>query len=65
MERAVAEGLVPSEVDTDDASYFLSRGSLRRSDGAGMSRWRKRLFIMLAHNAADPAEFFGLHGARP
>jgi len=60
VERAVAEGLVPSEVDTDDASYFLSRGSLRRSDGAGMSRWRKRLFIMLAQNAADPAEFFGL-----
>jgi KUP system potassium uptake protein len=64
VEKAVADGLVPSEVDSDDASYFLSRGSLRRTDGAGMSRWRKQLFIVLAHNAADPAEFFGLPRSR-
>jgi KUP system potassium uptake protein len=58
--RAAAEGLVPSEVDAATASYFLSRGSLRRTDEPGMSRWRKQLFIVLAHNAGDPAEFFGL-----
>jgi KUP system potassium uptake protein len=60
VEKAAAEGLLPSEVDTDDVSYFLSRGALRRTDGAGMSRWRKQLFIVLAHNAGDPAEFFAL-----
>jgi KUP system potassium uptake protein len=60
VERAVEEGLVPSEVDAADTSYFLSRGALRRTDAPGMSRWRKQLFIVLAHNAGDPAEFFGL-----
>ena len=64
VQKAVAEGLVPSEVDTDDVSYFLSRGALRRTDGAGMSRWRKQLFIVLAHNAGDPAEIFALPRSR-
>jgi KUP system potassium uptake protein len=64
VERAVAQGLVPSEVDADDASYFLSRGALRRTDRPGMSSWRKQLFIVLAHNAGDPAEFFGLPRSR-
>jgi len=60
VEKAVADGLIPFHVDIDDVSYFLSRGALRRTDGAGMSRWRKQLFIVLAHNAGDPAEIFGL-----
>ena len=60
VEKAVADGLIPFQVDIDDVSYFLSRGALRRTDGAGMSRWRKQLFIVLAHNAGDPAEIFGL-----
>jgi len=30
------------------------------TDGPGMSSWRKRLFLTMAHNAADPAEYFGL-----
>jgi KUP system potassium uptake protein len=64
VEKAAAEGLLPSEVDTDDVSYFLSRGALRRTDGAGMSRWRKQLFIVLAHNAGDPAEIFALPRSR-
>ncbi|HEX2550029.1 MAG TPA: KUP/HAK/KT family potassium transporter, partial [Nocardioidaceae bacterium] len=60
VEKAAADGLIPFHVDIDDVSYFLSRGALRRTDGAGMSRWRKQLFIVLAHNAGDPAEIFGL-----
>jgi KUP system potassium uptake protein len=58
--KAATDGLIPFEVNADEVSYFLSRGALRRTDGAGMSRWRKQLFIVLAHNAGDPAEFFGL-----
>jgi KUP system potassium uptake protein len=61
---AAAGGLIPSEVDAATASYFLSRGALRRTDQPGMSRWRKQLFIVLAHNASDPAEFFGLPRAQ-
>jgi KUP system potassium uptake protein len=47
-------------VTVDDASFFLSRGSLRRTSGPGLARWRKTLFLTLAHNAADPAAFFSL-----
>ncbi|HET9072295.1 MAG TPA: KUP/HAK/KT family potassium transporter, partial [Acidimicrobiales bacterium] len=39
----------------------------RRSAGApdrAMAAWRKRLFISLAHNAADPAQTFGLPADR-
>ncbi|MFC5950225.1 potassium transporter Kup [Pseudonocardia lutea] len=51
-----------AELDFDpaDASYFLSRMTLERGSQAGMHRWRKRLFIGLAHNAATPAGYFKL-----
>jgi KUP system potassium uptake protein len=56
-----AVGMTPElEFDPEQASYFLSRLSLQRSDRPGMMRWRKRLFIGLAHNAANPAERFHL-----
>jgi KUP system potassium uptake protein len=48
------------DVDTDDAYYFLSRISLDRSDDPTMPRWRKRLFLLLAHNAASPTGYFNL-----
>jgi KUP system potassium uptake protein len=48
------------DIDPDDASYFLSRLVIQRGDGNGLAQWRKRLFIGLAHNAANPAERFCL-----
>jgi KUP system potassium uptake protein len=47
-------------VDPDTASYFLSRATLRHINAPGLWRWRKRLFIALAHNAANPADYFAL-----
>jgi len=47
-------------VDIDAASFFLSRGSIRRTSAPGLARWRKTLFLTLAHNAADPAAYFSL-----
>jgi KUP system potassium uptake protein len=44
----------------DDESYFLSRVTLRRTHAPGLADWRKRLFIVLAHNAASQAEFLRL-----
>ena len=44
----------------DDASYFVSRISLRRTREPGMTRWRKAIFIAMAHNAASQAEFLHL-----
>jgi KUP system potassium uptake protein len=51
------------DVDPDEmakASYFVSRGALRITDERGMVRWRKKLFVGLAHNAADPTARFEL-----
>jgi KUP system potassium uptake protein len=46
--------------DVDGATYFISRLVLTRGEADGMATWRKRLFIGLAHNAANPAERFCL-----
>ena len=61
LRQACADGVFDDTVhDVEHASYFVSRGSLRRSAAPGMRGWRKALFIGLAHNAADPAAYFGL-----
>jgi KUP system potassium uptake protein len=56
--------LEPGTISVQDASFFLSRGALRRTRANGMAQWRKVLFLRLAHNAADPAAYFGLPVAR-
>ncbi len=61
LRQAVDEGMLEAPVDAlDEASYFLSRGAVRRTSQPGMARWRKSLFVTLAHNAADPTAYFGL-----
>jgi KUP system potassium uptake protein len=44
----------------DDATYFLSRITIRPTQLGGMTMWRKRLFSALARNAASPTEYFQL-----
>jgi KUP system potassium uptake protein len=61
---AVARDLGIVEVDPDTAYYFLSRISVQRGPGREMSRWRKRLFLALAHNAASPIVYFRLPADR-
>ncbi|MCW2534341.1 MAG: kup [Modestobacter sp.] len=61
LRQACAAGVIePGIVDGPEASYFLSRGPIRRTRAPGMAPWRKVLFLTLAHNAADPAAYFGL-----
>ncbi|MFL6129217.1 MAG: potassium transporter Kup [Mycobacteriales bacterium] len=60
LAQAARSEEIEGDIDLDRTSYFVSRGSLRRTDAPGMSRWRKALFIGMAHNAADPAERFTL-----
>jgi KUP system potassium uptake protein len=55
------QGAAPEEADE---SYFVSRVTLRRTHAPGLADWRKRLFIVLAHNAASQAEFLGLPNDR-
>ncbi|XVQ07090.1 potassium transporter Kup [Spirillospora sp. CA-255316] len=63
--RLAASHLDPElDIDPDRASYFLSRMTLRMSREPGMSRWRKKLFLALAHNAPSPAEYFYLPETR-
>ena len=59
--QARAAGLLePGISDVENARYFLSRGAIQRTAAPGMVRWRKNLFLFLAHNAADPAAYFRL-----
>jgi KUP system potassium uptake protein len=60
LARAAGSAGLEGAIDLGRTSYFVSRGSLRRTSAPGLSRWRKALFIGMAHNAADPAERFNL-----
>ena len=65
LRAACYVGVLP--LDADDfkqASYFISRGAIRTTKKGGMVRWRRSLFIALAHNAADPSTRFGLPALR-
>jgi len=53
-------GLLEGNCNLDEASYFLSQITIVPSDTPGMSTWRKKLFLSLAHNAANPVEYFRL-----
>jgi KUP system potassium uptake protein len=46
--------------DLESASYFLSQMTIVAGEGPGMARWRKKLFLLMAHNAANPAVYFAL-----
>jgi KUP system potassium uptake protein len=47
-------------IDVADVTYFVSRITIVRTDAPGMARWRKRLFVAIAKNAASPVEYFRL-----
>ena len=56
---AIRKGL-EGDCRTDTATYFLSRMIIVATQAPGMRRWRKRLFMTLARNAANPVAYFGL-----
>jgi KUP system potassium uptake protein len=58
------EGFLDRNLDLEHASYFVSRMSIVPTGAAGMARWRKKLFVALARNAATPIEHFDLPRAR-
>ena len=43
-------------VDTNSATFFLSRIALHRTRQPGMQAWHKQLFIALARNATSQAD---------
>jgi KUP system potassium uptake protein len=63
LRRAVEMGL-ESDLDLDNASYFISSITLTVTEDPGMPRWQKKLFVAIARNAASPAIFYGLPDER-
>ena len=59
LRLAVRQDLIP-EADLQDVTYFLSRITLTASQRHTMPRWQKRLFLAMAHNSANPVQYFGL-----
>jgi KUP system potassium uptake protein len=61
LRRACASDVLGIEAaKMSRASYFLSRGAIQTTRSHTMARWRKRLFVVLATNAASPAARFQL-----
>jgi KUP system potassium uptake protein len=58
LRLAIEKGL-ECDIDADGPTYFISRSTIRMTDAPGMSRWRKRLFVV-GHDVADPVDYFGL-----
>ena len=53
------------DLNSETTYYFLSRITITPSEGDGaMSAWRKKLFMLMARNAASPIDHFGLPANR-
>jgi KUP system potassium uptake protein len=50
--------------DLERVSYFVSRATIVVTDEPSMARWRKRLFALIARNAATPVGYFNLPDER-
>jgi KUP system potassium uptake protein len=64
LDLAIEERLLERTVDLQSASYFLSQITIVPTHASGMNRWRKRLFLVLARNAATPVVYFRLPDER-
>jgi KUP system potassium uptake protein len=60
LRLAAQHRLIEGMPDVDRATYFLSQITIVPTDAPGMSGWRKRLFVTMSRNAANPAEYFRL-----
>jgi KUP system potassium uptake protein len=62
--RLAAGRVAELDIDPDGCSYFLSHIDIVPTKAPGMRMWRKRLFVAMSRNAANPVEFFGLPSDR-
>ena len=60
LRLAAERCLIEGAPDFDQATYFLSQTTIVPADAPGMAAWRKKLFVTMARNAADPAKYFRL-----
>ena len=47
-----------------DTTYYLGREDLICANGVGMSRWRKKLFAVMARNSRSATQYFGIPANR-
>jgi KUP system potassium uptake protein len=53
-------GLLQKNLDLEHATYFVSRMTIKPTSAPPVRTWRKKLFILMARNAASPIDHFGL-----
>ncbi len=56
--RAVEQ--IEGKVDLGNATYFISKITIMATREPGMRVWRKKLFVAIARNAANPVAYFKL-----
>jgi len=61
---AVSVEQMEGDVDVEGASYFISDTTVVPTRSGGMRRWRKRLFVAMSRNAANPVPYFKLPDER-
>jgi KUP system potassium uptake protein len=57
-------GLLEKSLDLEHATYFVSRMVITPTSAPPLRAWRKKLFILMARNAASPVDHFGLPSER-
>jgi KUP system potassium uptake protein len=60
LRLAAEQEVIPGSSDLENATYFLSQATIVPTDDPEMAAWRKKIFVTLARNAANPAEYFRL-----
>ena len=63
LRQAAARG-VEGNPQLDDPSYFVSQIQIIAERPPGMAKWRKKLFLAISRNAANPVEVFHLPDER-
>jgi KUP system potassium uptake protein len=64
LQLARKQGLLERNLDLEHASYFVSRITIVPTSAPPLRALAKKLFILMARNAASPIEHFGLPGHR-
>ncbi|MGD0196538.1 MAG: potassium transporter Kup [Solirubrobacteraceae bacterium] len=60
LRLAAEQLLIGAEIELEDASYFLSQISIVPTGEPSMRSWRKKLFVTMSRNAANPAGYYNL-----
>ena len=64
LRLAAERDMLEGDTDIESASYFLSQITIVPSGDPRMTTWRKKLFLLMARNSANPATYFGLPDGR-